>query len=223
MTVAASAYLAGSPRARRRWRVDPARSWPTTRVTRCGRGRSTTPASVPASTTQFRTVDPKKKVYTGITPYGNPVVGVGMPIIVTYDEPVTRRAEAERRLSVTTTPKTVGSWHWVGDQMVRWRPKTYWRPGTDVVVRSNTVGVRLGEDIWGNDFDRATFSIGESQVSTVDIANHTMTVRRNGQGRPNHPGHYWKAGLGHPKRRQGHHLQGPRGRDGRGEYRRRRG
>jgi lipoprotein-anchoring transpeptidase ErfK/SrfK len=132
-------------------------------------------------TTRFRTVDPKKKVYTGITPYGNPVVGVGMPIIVTYDQPVTRRAEAERRLSVTTTPKTVGSWHWVGDQMVRWRPKTYWRPGTDVVVRSNTVGVRLGEDTWGNDFDRATFSIGESQVSTVDIANHTMTVRRNGQ------------------------------------------
>ncbi len=129
----------------------------------------------------LRTVAPKNQVYTGITPYGNPTVGVGMPIIVTYDKPIMRKAVAERHLEVTTQPRTVGSWHWVGDQMVRWRPKTYWQPGTKVTVHSQLAGVQLGPDTWGNDNDTVHFSIGDSQISTVDIATHMMTVRRNGE------------------------------------------
>ena len=129
----------------------------------------------------LRTVAPKNQVYTGITPYGNPTVGVGMPIIVTYDKPVARKAVAERHLEVTTQPRTVGSWHWVNDQMVRWRPKTYWQSGTKVTVHSQLAGVQLGPDTWGNDNDTVHFSIGDSQISTVDIATHMMTVRRDGQ------------------------------------------
>jgi len=65
--------------------------------------------------------------------------------------------------------------------MVRWRPKDYWQPGTDVVVRSDLAGVNLGQDTWGNDDDRVKFTVGESQISTVDIANHTMVVSRGGE------------------------------------------
>jgi len=129
-------------------------------------------------TARFRTADPKDLVYSSITPFTHQVVGVGMPIIVSFDEPVPNRAEAERHLSVKTSPQTLGAWYWVNDQMVRWRPKEYWRAGTDVVVRSQLVGVNLGNGTWGNDDDRVKFSVGSRIVSTVNIAKHRMVVVR---------------------------------------------
>ena len=130
---------------------------------------------------RFRTADPKNLVYSSITPFSRQVVGVGMPIIVTFDEPVPNRAAAERQLSVKTSPVTLGSWHWANDQMVRWRPKEYWRAGTDVVVRSQLVGVNLGNGTWGNDDDRVKFSVGSRLVSTVNIAKHKMVVVRGNE------------------------------------------
>ena len=129
----------------------------------------------------FRTVEPTDVVYSEITPVSRQVVGVGMPIIVSFGAPVPNRAAAERHLSVNTSQPTIGSWYWVNDQMVRWRPKDYWRPGTEVVVRSDLAGVDLGQGTWGNDDDRVKFTIGDALISTVDIANHNMVVERNGQ------------------------------------------
>ncbi|HEX5018048.1 MAG TPA: Ig-like domain-containing protein [Actinomycetes bacterium] len=131
--------------------------------------------------TWLKTVKPKRTAYTGITPYGGAVVGVGMPIIMTFDQPVKRKPAVEQRLSVNTKPAAVGSWYWVNDQMVRWRPKEYWRPGTDVTVRSRLEGVNFGDGVWGDDADMARFSIGAATVSTVDIAHHTMTITQNGK------------------------------------------
>lgn len=131
--------------------------------------------------TSLRTVKPEHRAYTGITPSSGSLVGVGMPIIVTFDQPVARRAVAERRLEVTTSPSQTGSWYWANDQMVRWRPRTYWRPGTDVTVRTRLSGVDLGKDVWGDDDDFAHFTVGAAMISTVDIGKHTMTVTRDGQ------------------------------------------
>jgi lipoprotein-anchoring transpeptidase ErfK/SrfK len=130
--------------------------------------------------TWVHTVKPKGVAYTGLSPYGGSVVGVGMPVIMTFDQPVERKAAVEQNLSVSTHPATVGGWYWVNDQMVRWRPKTYWTPGTDVTVRSHLEGVNLGNGIWGDDDDMARFSVGDSTVSTVDIGKHMMTVQQNG-------------------------------------------
>ena len=133
------------------------------------------------TTTWFRTVKPKRTAYTGITPYGGGTVGVGMPIIMTFDQPVKRKPAVEKRLKVTTKPAAVGSWYWVNDQMVRWRPKEYWKPGTDVTVRSKLEGVSFGDGVWGDDDDLARFNIGAATVSTVDIGRHMMTVTQGGQ------------------------------------------
>lgn len=130
--------------------------------------------------TWVHTVKPKRVAYTGISPYGETVVGVGMPVIMTFDQPVQRKAAVERNLSVATKPAAVGGWYWVNDQMVRWRPKEYWKPGTDVIVRSQLEGVNLGDGVWGDDNDLARFSIGSSTISTVDISTHTMVVEQNG-------------------------------------------
>ena len=133
------------------------------------------------TTTWVRTVKPKRVAYTGISPSGASVVGVGMPVVMTFDQPVTRKAAVERRLSVSTKPAAVGSWYWVNDQMVRWRPKEYWQPGTDVVVRSRLEGVNLGGGVWGDDDDLVRFRIGSSMISTVNIGKHRMVVERDGE------------------------------------------
>ncbi|MFZ0322595.1 MAG: Ig-like domain-containing protein [Actinomycetes bacterium] len=129
----------------------------------------------------FRTEKPKSLVHSWIVPGTGAVVGVGMPIIVTFDQPVPNHAVAERHLSVTASPQQPGGWYWVSDTVVRYRPKTYWKSGTTVRVTSNQAGVRLGDRVWGDDNDTVRFSIGAAMVSTVDIGNHTMTVRRDGQ------------------------------------------
>jgi len=133
------------------------------------------------TSTWVRTVKPKRLAYTGLSPYGASVVGVGMPVVMTFDQPVTRKAAVERRLAVTTKPATLGGWYWVNDQMVRWRPKQYWRPGTGVTVRSRLEGVNLGNGVWGDDDDLVRFSIGSSTISTVNIGKHTMVVEQDGQ------------------------------------------
>jgi lipoprotein-anchoring transpeptidase ErfK/SrfK len=131
--------------------------------------------------TWVQTVKPKAMAYTSIVPSGQSVVGVGMPIIMTFTEPVRRKAAVEERLSVTTKPAVTGGWYWVNDQMVRWRPRSYWKPGTDVTVRSRLQGLSFGNDVWGDENDLARFSIGTATVSTVDIDDHTMTVTQDGQ------------------------------------------
>lgn len=131
--------------------------------------------------TWVRTVEPKRVAYTGISPYGESVVGVGMPVIMTFDQPVQRKAAVEKNLSVSTKPAAEGSWYWVNDQMVRWRPKEYWTPGTDVTVRSRLEGLNLGGGVWGDDDDLARFSVGSATISTVDISKFSMVVEQNGE------------------------------------------
>ncbi len=138
-------------------------------------GRTTTVES------SFRTERPRHLVHSTVLPGDGQVVGVGMPIVVTFDSPVPRRAVVERLLSVQTKPAVSGGWYWVSDQQVRWRPREFWRAGTDVTVTSSLDGVHLGKGTWGDDDDRVSFTVGDAIVSTVDIAAHTMTVRSNGE------------------------------------------
>lgn len=146
------------------------------------RAKAVDAAGLAARTTaRFRTEKPSTLVSTSFVPGTGDVVGVGMPVIVTFDAPVQDRAAAEERLSVLSTPRQVGSWYWVSDTMVRYRPKTYWQSGTTVTVTSDLKGVRLGGGTWGAEDDSVTFRIGDAMVSTVDINDYTLTVRRNGE------------------------------------------
>ncbi|MFI5687264.1 L,D-transpeptidase [Streptomyces sp. NPDC051636] len=100
-------------------------------------------------------------------------VGVGMPMSVTFSHPVpvAQRGETERKLKVSADVE--GSWSWVRDrnlldgQRVDFRPRTYWKPGTNVTVR---VGSSLTRH----------FTVGRSLVATVDVRTHMMKVVVNG-------------------------------------------
>ena len=130
----------------------------------------------------FTTLMPKVRATYGLIPNGG-VVGVGMPVIVQFDSGVitpAQRAEVEKRVKVTTVPVQQGAWGWLDNRQLMWRPKDFWFPGTKVSVSTPLHGLQTGADKWIVGDDQASFTVGPSMVSTVDMHLHTLVVRRDG-------------------------------------------
>ena len=135
-----------------------------------------------STTSTFRTLTPKVSATYSLLPSGG-TVGVGMPVIVQFDTAVdtkARRAEVEKRVNVTTVPDQMGSWGWLDDRQLMWRPENYWLAGTKVTVSTSLHGVQTGDDKWITADGGTTFTVGSSMVSSVDMQAHSMTVRLNG-------------------------------------------
>lgn len=134
------------------------------------------------STERFRTEDLTldQQTYPSVAPLAGESVGVGMPVIVTFDVPVTDRAAIERNMTVSSTPRQAGTWHWLSDYEVHWRPRTYWQAGTDVSVDVDINSVDAGNGIYGQESRRVDFSVGDANVYKVDAQTQQMRVFRNG-------------------------------------------
>ncbi len=132
---------------------------------------------------RFSTVDLTldQQTYPSVAPLDGETVGVGMPVIVSFDVAVTDRATIEKHLKVTSTPKQPGAWHWISDHEVHWRPKTYWRAGTDVTVDVGINSVPAGGGIYGQEDRRVQFHVGTANIYKVNAQTHQMQVFSNGQ------------------------------------------
>jgi len=138
--------------------------------------------TVSTTRSTFETLRPTITATYGLTPSGG-TVGVGMPVIVTFASAVTSkacRAEVEKRVAVTTVPHQAGAWWWLDDRQLAWRPQSYWLSGTKVTVSATLHGVQTGDGKWIAGDDGASFTVGPSMVSSVDMRAHNLTVRRNG-------------------------------------------
>ncbi len=126
--------------------------------------------------------DSAKHLRASVSPVDGDVVGIGMPVAVTFTRtvPEVMRAAVERRLVVTTSPAVAGAWHWFGGQEVHWRPPSYWSPGTKVSVRTDLSRLDVGDGVWGAGVGAATFTVGAAHVSEVDVAAHVMRVYDGG-------------------------------------------
>ena len=122
-----------------------------------------------------------EQTYASFVPLDGQTVGVGMPVIVRFDIPITDRAAIERHLSVTSQPAQVGAFHWMSSQEVHWRPKTYWKAGTKVSVKADIGGVPAGNGIYGQEDREINFQVGRSMVSKVDMKTLQMRVFRDGK------------------------------------------
>jgi len=139
----------------------------------------TTTRSTREFTTQALTLD--QQTYPNVTPLQGSVMGIGMPVIVTFDVPVTDRAEFQKHMSVTARPAQAGSWHWISNQEVHWRPRTYWQPGTRVHVDLQLNGVNAGNGIYGQVDRDVSFRIGRSVLIKANVSSDQMVVYLNGK------------------------------------------
>jgi len=122
-----------------------------------------------------------QQTYASVAPLQGETVGVGMPVVVTFDVPVTDKKTFEKHMKVSTTPAQPGSWYWLSDQEAHWRPKTYWRAGTKVSVDVDVNGVPAGNGIYGQEDRQVDFAIGDAHVYKVNAQTHQMKVFSNGK------------------------------------------
>ncbi|WP_322936591.1 L,D-transpeptidase [Nocardioides bizhenqiangii] len=157
-------------------RLEPGMTYTVKSVGRSADGETVRTTS--SFTTEALTLD--QQTYPSVAPLDGETVGVGMPVVVTFDIPVTNKAAFERHMHVTTNPGQPGTWHWVSDTEVHYRPKKYWQAGTDVTVDIDVNGVDAGGGIYGQEDRRLTFSIGDAHVYKVNAQTHQMDVYSNG-------------------------------------------
>lgn len=99
---------------------------------------------------------------------------------------MTDKAAVEKQLKVTTSDGTEGSWGWLKDysgrDRVDWRPRQYWRPGTEVTLDARLDGTDSGPGGgWFVRDYRASFTVGARQVVEVDLDRKRLTLQRDGK------------------------------------------
>jgi lipoprotein-anchoring transpeptidase ErfK/SrfK len=122
-----------------------------------------------------------QQTFPSFFPLSGSTVGVGMPAIIRFDVPVTNKASIEKHLHVTTVPAQAGSFYWISDTEVHWRPEKYWQPGTKVTVDADIDSVPAGNGVYGQKSRTNTFTIGRKMVSKVNMDTHQMRVFRDGK------------------------------------------
>ena len=137
--------------------------------------------SAPAGFAAVPGPDPDLTV-SSITPATGEVVGVAAPIEVTFAEPVSDRAAAERAITITSTKAPTGHFTWLSSQGVQWVPDGFWPAHSPISV---TAGVF-----------KTNFEAVSSVVGIADIDAHTFTVKIDdvvvrempaSMGKPKHP------------------------------------
>jgi lipoprotein-anchoring transpeptidase ErfK/SrfK len=133
----------------------------------------------------FRTVEPKEQTHAQINIGDGEQVGIAAPVIIQFNKHIQDRAAAERALRINTSVPTEGSWAWLPDtpegSAVHWRPKDYWKPGTQVSVDAPLYGVPYGDGNFGKENLSTHFTIGRDQVVKGDAKSHQLVVERDGK------------------------------------------
>lgn len=148
-------------------------------------GLTVTGRSGPVTST-FSTVKPGNQTELTFSAAGGAALtesgtyGVGTVIAAHFDENITDRAAAEKRLKVTTDPPVAGSWYWVDTRNAHWRPEKYYASGTKVRVAADIYGADLGGGLYGQQDAKAAFTIGPSHVSIADDETKQVQVFENG-------------------------------------------
>ena len=134
-----------------------------------------------AKDTTFTTLVPKNTFIGQYTPEDGSTVGVGMPVSIHFTRGITDPDAVENAIRVTAEPAVEVEGHWFGNDRLDFRPEKYWAAGTKVTVELGLDGVEGRPGVYGKQAKTVSFTIGRSQVSTVDASSHRMKVVRDGK------------------------------------------
>ncbi|MDH6194234.1 lipoprotein-anchoring transpeptidase ErfK/SrfK [Mycobacterium frederiksbergense] len=117
-----------------------------------------------------------------IEPAAGSVVGVAMPLTVTFGAPVTDRAAAQRSLRINSPDTPAGTFTWLSDDVMQWKPDQLWPAHSKISVTAGGL--------------KTSFETGATVLGVADIDAHTFTVSIDGavartmpasMGKPKHP------------------------------------
>jgi len=106
-------------------------------------------------------------VVASVQPTSGEIVGVGHPVIVTFNGPVANRRAAERTIKVMSPGRPTGHFDWVSDSVVQWVPDNYWPAHSHVAIEVH--GLSTG------------FETGSAVLGVADVNAHTFTVSVDGE------------------------------------------
>lgn len=129
----------------------------------------------------FATVDPAEKVKPAVLYVSDyDTYGVGMPIIVNFNVPVTEKKAVEDKLALATSKPVEGAWSWnETSTRVTFRPKEFWPTGTAVSFKGDLYGVKLSDKAYAASDLTLEFNTGPKVVMNVDVDKLQMTVSRD--------------------------------------------
>lgn len=130
--------------------------------------------------TTFTTVVPEDRFTAYFSPENRATVGTGMIISFDFNRKIEDRAAVQRAIRIVADPPVEIAGHWFGHERLDFRPEDYWEPGTEVTIEMALRDVRGAPGVFGMQHKKLAFTVGRSQVSTVDTEAHTMEVRRDG-------------------------------------------
>ncbi|MGW0880922.1 Ig-like domain-containing protein [Streptomyces sp. NPDC002671] len=108
--------------------------------------------------------------------------GVGQPITAQLNQEIkgkAQRAVVERALRVDSTPAVEGSWYWVSDKELHYRPQEYWPTHATIQVHSNLDGIKISDRLWGGASKPLKLTTGDKIVAVTDASAHKMTVYKD--------------------------------------------
>jgi lipoprotein-anchoring transpeptidase ErfK/SrfK len=138
-------------------------------------------ATTKAASFKTQALSLREQTFPTLYPLKDSKVGVGMPVVLTFDVPVKNKKAIEKNLHVTSSPKQTGTWSWFSDTQVRYRPKSYWKPGTKVTVNADVNSVNAGNGVYGQNSAKTNFTVGRSMIIKVNLRSDVATVYKSGK------------------------------------------
>jgi len=133
------------------------------------------------TTSTFKTLTPARTFSAHIFEGYKQTYGVGMPIMLTFSQPITNKAAVERSLELTTSKPVTGAWYWDGDEQLSFRPRDYWPANTTVSFTGRLNGVEGAKGVYGARNLTQTFGIGRALVAVASTTTHRTQIYLNGK------------------------------------------
>lgn len=126
-----------------RWTLTPGAAYQVTAtaITRSG--------AAATATSTFRAAVVHGGLTAWVAPSEGATVGVGMPVTVTFNHPVTDQAAVERTLQIHSDKPVTGAWHWTDQATVMFRTQNghYWPADQNITVTAHLAGVRRAQEL----------------------------------------------------------------------------
>jgi lipoprotein-anchoring transpeptidase ErfK/SrfK len=147
----------------------------TVTVTATRNGVSRTTAST------FTTLSPASTFSAHIFEGAGQTYGVGMPLILTFSQPIKNRADVERAVELKTSKPVIGAWYWDGGQTLAFRPRDYWPENTSVSFTGHFNGVKGASGVYGFHTLTQSFRIGQSVIAVASTKTHHTQIFISGK------------------------------------------